>query len=189
MPLTLVTAPAAEPVSVSEFKEHSRITETAEDALLARYIEAARSNTETFLNRALITQTWDYFIDGFYHCIEMPLGPLQSVTEISYVDTAGDPQVLSTSIYTVDADSDPGRIYEAYGQTWPMVRDEPKAVTIRFIAGYGNAEDVPDSIKHAIVMLAAHLYENRESIIIGVPAYEVPMGYESLLSPYRVVRF
>lgn len=45
--------------------------------------------------------------------------------------------------------------------------------------------DVPEDLKEAIRLLAAHLYENREASIVGVTASAIPFGYDDLIRPHR----
>lgn len=189
MSTTLVTAPTAEPLSREEVKNHLRVTTADEDDLIDALIVAAREHAEAHTKRAFITQEWDLFLDyGYPKLIEPPFPPLQSVTSITYLDGAGASQTEASSVYTVDADADPGRIYEAFDQSWSSTRYERKAVTVRYIAGYGDPEDVPQAIKQALLLHIGHLYENRE---VGAPIIitEVPMAYDAILSPYQVVRF
>ena len=40
-------------------------------------------------------------------------------------------------------------------------------------------------VKEAILMLMAHLFNNRESVLIGVTAQELPFGLLDMLSDYR----
>lgn len=47
---------------------------------------------------------------------------------------------------------------------------------------YGTA---PADIGEAILMLAAHLYENREAVLVGVGAEALPLGYEHILQAHR----
>jgi len=188
MQKTLVTAPDSYPVTLTEAKDHLRVTTTVSDAYITALINAATESAETYTRRALITQTWDVFIDEFSDTMEMPKGVLQSAT-ITYVDTDGATQTLDTSVYTVDTDSDPGVIRLAYGQSWPSTRDQAHAVTIRIVCGYGAASDVPITIRQAMLIHISHLYESREPVIIGTSVTSVPMSYDSLLLPYRVMRF
>lgn len=44
---------------------------------------------------------------------------------------------------------------------------------------------VPAPIIAAIMMVAAHLYENREATLVGVNGQILPLGVHELLSPYR----
>lgn len=188
--LTIYSEPAIEPVSIADAKDHLRVSGNDEDAYISSLITAARQQVENTCGRALITQTWDMWVDQFPYSmdyVDIPKAPLQSVTSITYVDTAGATQTLSSSVYTVDSDSIPGRVYLAYNQTWPDVRSQRKAVKIRYVAGYGpTKEDVPLPIRHAMLLLIAHFYENREPINIGNTVTPIPLAFESLLMPYRL---
>lgn len=179
--------PASEPVSVSEFKTHARIDHSDEDTLITAYLVAARQWSETWLRRSLITQTWVARYDGFPARIVLPYAPLQSVTSIQYVDASGNTQTASTALYVVDTYRHPGEVYLAYDQTWPTTRDEQNAVTITYVAGYGDdPDDVPEAIRHAIKLIAGHLYEMREPVVAGQTVAEVPESFKSLLNLYRL---
>lgn len=62
---TLVLAPTQEPVSVDEANAFARVSTTAEDALMADLITAARKRCEDYRGQSFATQTWDYFLDYF----------------------------------------------------------------------------------------------------------------------------
>jgi uncharacterized phiE125 gp8 family phage protein len=191
MALTLVTAPAAEPLSATEAKDHLREDGTGQDSLITSLIVAARQYGETVTRRAWVTQTWDLKLDGFPACgvIDVPLPPLQSVTSVTYLDESGVSQTLSAGSYTVDIAGEPGRIVRAYGAAWPTTRyGTPSAVTVRFVAGYGLAVAVPDVLKHAMRLMIGHWYANRENVALGTIATEVPFAADALLQTRRIMR-
>lgn len=188
MSKTLIIPPAQEPVSLEEAKAQLRVDGLDDDAYIVNLIKAARQHTENVTWRALITQTWDVYFDRFSSEIEIPLGQLQSVVSISYVDTDGITQTVDSSIYDVDTDSDPGKISLSHGQSWPMIRPQRNAVTIRFVAGYGNQSSVPFTIKQAILFLVGHFYENRESSSM-MTVKEVPLSFQSLIDCYQLKTF
>jgi len=181
----LVTAPAEEPVLLSEAKAHLRVDGGDEDTLITSLIVAARVQAETLTGRALITQTWDWYADSFPDCtIVLPLPMLQSVTHIKYNDSAGDLQTLSTALYQVDATSPCGRVMPAFGQTWPVTREQFNAVNIRFVAGYGAASAVPQTIKQWMLLKIAELFEQREA---SQERPAVGLSFvDRLLDPYKV---
>ncbi len=183
---TLITAPTEDPVSVLDARTHCRVTGVHDDALLSSLVKAATEHAETFTERRFVTQTWEVKLDCFPDEIFLPYPPLSSVVEIRYIDTDGVEQTLSSSVYTVDTDSTPGRVYLAYDQSWPTIRSQPHAVTVKFIAGYGGASAVPHTIKAAIKLLVGHLYENREAVALDASAVVLPMAVESLLSGEKV---
>lgn len=183
MTLKLITAPLEHPVTLAEARQHLRVTATAEDALILSLIYAAVEHAETFTRRRFITQTWDLVLDCFpWFEIEIPNAPLQSVSSVSYVDTAGNTQVMNVADYQVDVKGNPGRISPAYGKVWPTSRTQMNAVEIRFVCGYGLAAVVPYPIKAALLLLIQH-FEQRDANAKLVEAAE------NLLSPYRAVRF
>jgi uncharacterized phiE125 gp8 family phage protein len=188
MSLSLVTAPASEPVSTSDFKEHARITNTDEDSLVANLIVAARRWVENYTSRQLITATWRLVLDRFPlgDCeILIPLPPLQSVGSITYVDENGTSQTWAATEYVVDTASEPGRVYLGYNKSWPDTRSQRDAVTIDFDAGYGsNASDIPEDIIAALNLVGADMFENREQSIVGPTPNKVLTCAENLLMDY-----
>ena len=193
----LVTGPTVEPVTLSEAKSHMRITHTDEDDLIRAYIESARIYTEQYLSRSMVSQTWDFNYDlfpSFGDSIEIPLPPLKSVTTVKYYDGDEVQQTWDNTKYTVDTDSTPPLLYANMGESYPTTRLFRKSVTIRAVTGYTDsaaspidlADNVPNSIKTAISMLVAHLYENREIAMVGLSASETPMSYQTILASYKL---
>lgn len=186
MALTLVSAPRADPVSLADIKAHLKIDTALEDALLLRYLQAAMGRLEGrdgWLNRAFITQEWDWTLDTFPAgaFLAVPLPPLQSVTSIQYIDTNGIVQTLPPTDYTVDTRNQPGWIAPAYGVSFPSTRAVFNAVTIRFVAGYGDGPDsVPEPIRIALLGMVADVYEHR-SLETSAPGW-----VETYLANYHV---
>ena len=193
--LTLVAAPAAEPISTAEAKTHMRVDDSNSDTLIGLYITAGRRVTEELYGLALVTQTWDLEMDRFpaadrtnpYAAIEPPRPPLQSVTSIGYTDTNGASQTFSSSKYVVQDTSraQKGRIVPAYGEAWPATRDIVGTVTVRYVAGYGLAAAVPEDIKTALKFLVAHWFENREPVSLAGRPETMPFTFSALLSSYK----
>lgn len=190
MPLALVTGPAETPVTLAEAKAHLRVLGSAEDALIAALVASATQHIEGrqgVLGRALVTQTWDLYLDGFprYRAgrIELPLPPLQSVTSVKYTDAAGVEQTVAPSAYMVDTMHPVGRVRPVYQTFWPVPRLDEGSVRVRFVAGYGGAAAVPQPLKQAILLLAGHWWLNREAV--GQAGTPVAFAVEALLAPYR----
>lgn len=195
--------PAEFAVGLDEVKAYARIDadNNTEDALLLQMIAEATDLIEGpngLISRTLLTQTWQWKIDEFPSggatFFEIPLPPLQSISSITYVDTAGATQTWDASEYVVDTNSSPGRVELAYQATWPTTRDILNAVTITFVSGYGaDRTDVPTGIRRGIAMLVTHWFDNRNPVVFGgqvsrIPRV-VPLGIMSLLNQYRVVTF
>lgn len=195
MPETLTTAPVVEPLDREEAKLHLRVDVADDDYLIDGLIAAARSALEVRVHRAFITQTYTLTLPRFPGArIQLPWAPLQSVTSINYLDGNGDSQLLASTVYNVIAPAGPfalpGWIELAWAQAWPSTRSQDEAVTIVFVAGYGDgAADVPTGIKQAMLLQVGNLYEHREEIIAqpGMTVAILPSS-EYLLAPYRIMR-
>jgi uncharacterized phiE125 gp8 family phage protein len=168
--------------------------DTTEDALLTVLISTARQQAEAYLKRALITQTWDGYLDEFPagNAIVLPWGKVQSVTSIAYTDSDGTATTMTvTTDYIVDTTQDPGRVVLPYGVTWPSFTAYPSnPIAIRWVCGYGaTAASVPAAIRTAIKMIVADLWAERGEKIIGNVAMFENKAAEALLYPYRLWEF
>lgn len=207
MRIDQVNPPADEPVSLDEMKSHLVLKFDDDDTLIRSYIVAARQKCEVMTRRALITQTFDLRIDRFpspwpdlrHHghyghspehfllpgrpAMWIPRPKLQSIASIAYIDMDGVTRTLDPAAYRV-IEGTPGELEAAYGSYWPPTRPIAAAVTIRFVAGYGDVIDVPESLKLGIKMLVAHYYMNREAVLVepGLTPAEVPMGVAALFA-------
>lgn len=192
MILKRTSAPAVEPVSLAEAKEHLRVDISDDDDLIEGYITAAREYMEGATRRAFITQTWRLSLDAWPQSdeIQIPKPPLQSICSIVYYDADGISTTWDAANYIVDTDSEPGRVALAYGQFWPGVTLRPiNAIQITYTAGYGDAaSDVPQWVKQAIKLLIGHWYENRETVIVGagIVSRQIELAIESLIWMDRV---
>lgn len=187
MALRLTVEPAQEPITTAEAKAHLRVSHSSDDTLIDALVTAARKVAENELGRSLLTQTWVKTLDGFQDAIELPYPPIQAVSSIDYVDDDGATQRLSSSSYAVDISSEPGWIMPAYGYDWPSTREEINAVTVTYTAGYASAADVPQPIKHWILLMVGHYYENREASVQQISMTPLPF-VAALLDPFRLPR-
>jgi uncharacterized phiE125 gp8 family phage protein len=187
MRLELLSAPATEPVTLAEVKTRLRIDDASDDAGVTRLIASATKHAESITRRAFVTQSWALTLDTFpAGSISLPLPPLQSVEEITYIDSTGATVVLATTEYLVDKNGMIGMIHRAYNKQWPITRTQPMAVRIKFTAGYGNATAVPSDLASAMMLLVAHWDQNREPVIVGTIVSSVPLSVDSLLAPFVV---
>lgn len=189
----LITAPAIEPIDLTEAKAHLRVTGTDEENLISNLIVAVRQEAENYLNRALITQTWDYYLDEFPadnedddYSIIINKCPVQSISSINYYDGDGSLQTWATTEYKTDVVSEPCRVQLAYGKSYPTTRsDYQNAVIVRFLTGYGNTgASVPDAIKAGMYLYLSWLYDNRGDTPTSRPAraiYDIWNNYRVLV--------
>jgi phage conserved hypothetical protein, phiE125 gp8 family len=189
MVIKLSAPPAIEPITLTEAKAHLRVDFSDDDDLISGLIKTAREYAEGYQNRALCTQTWELWLDSWpsESYIKIPLPPLQSITSIKYYDSTNTEATMADTDYQVDVKSEPGRVALAYSESWPAATLRPiNGICITFNAGYGNAGDVPQRMKQAMLLLVGHWYEHREATLTGPAAAEIEFGVNSLLGLDKV---
>lgn len=188
--IKIVTAAAEDPISLEQAKLHLRVDDDDDDDLIEALISAATQYAEKFQGRALIEQTFDYYLDAFpIGEIQIPRPPLIEVQGVFYLDSNGDEQEFTT--FEVDTATEPGRIYLTNSGSWPTPADQLNAVRVRFRAGYLDVSspavaNVPFTTIAAIKMIIGTLYAQRESIAIGAQITSAPWGADQLLRQNKV---
>ena len=150
----LIAGPGEEPVSLAEARAFCRIEHAEEDALMGALIAAARLHVESATGRALVTQSWRLVLNRVHGLVvPLPVVPVASLIE------APDGAVLQGDSVLLAAAVD--------------------ALSIDYTAGYGAAEDVPQDLKHAVLLLVAYWYEHRDGLTTA------PAVFEQLIAGYR----
>lgn len=209
----MTVAPAAEPVLLADAKAQARIDTTVDDTLVTNLIIGARQWVERYTGRALITQTWQLWMDLWpaatenwwdgvrdgpvtgldqISSISLPRAPLQSVNSVQYFDNTDVATVWPSSNYFVDTVREPGRLALRMGATWPVPSRLTNSIMVEYVCGYGaDGTYVPEQIKTAIRQLVAHWYTHRGEVqtVSGGrlgPISSVPLVIQGLLDPYRI---
>jgi uncharacterized phiE125 gp8 family phage protein len=182
MSVVVVTPPNPE-IDLELVKQHLRVEHGDDDELIQAYLDAAVAHIDGpfgKLNRAIWEQTLELRQNTFSAPIRLPYGPVSAVASIKYVDADGVEQTVSADDYLLTSD---GYVVLAHGSSWPRLRGDAEGVRVRYTAGF---ETVPSSILSAVMLTVGHWYANRETVVVGEGAAEVPMAVEALLAPYRL---
>ena len=187
----ITSEPASEPLTLAQAKNHLKIDTsiTEDDDLITALIKIARQTAEKYCRRLLYTQTQVMRLDYFYNLMEINRTPIQSISSIKYYDSDNTLQTLSTDYYDVDVKSSPARITLKYGATYPTIKERTNAIEITFVAGWQTVAAIPENIISGMYLLIGHLYENRESVVIGKIVNELPMGVKYLWDLDRIYVF
>jgi uncharacterized phiE125 gp8 family phage protein len=182
LPVTVTVAPTSEPITLAQAKEQVRvIDDTSQDDLLNAYIVAARTHVEAVTGTKLVSQTVVMKAECWGDLFHLPTGPIQSISSITYVDSAGDTQTLATSVYETRLDGIAPSIVLKYGQSWPSIRSG-SLITVTGVAGYTS---IPASIIHAVKLLVADWFAVREDTNVGNIVNTMPNSVMALLANHR----
>jgi len=96
----ITTAPATEPLTLTDAKLHLKVDTTADDDLITALIAAVRQSVERYCNLGLITQTVTEKYDRFNsNGFRLSVSPAIAISAVTYTDSAGATQTLSTDVY------------------------------------------------------------------------------------------
>jgi len=173
-------------LTLSEVKLHLKIDSSADDTLITNLISAATESCQEYTNRYFTTTVVEQYSDTFDGVKQLYKSPVISITHIKYYDSNNSLQTWDAANYIVDNVSQPARIGLEVQKAYPIIADRMNAVVVKYSVGYGAAADVPQAIKSAILLTIGNLYENRQSVITGRTATELPLSSQYLLNQFKV---
>ncbi len=183
------TGPApAFPVETQTLSSHLRLGEgfgdpSAEADLLALYIRTATAHLEARTGLAFVARSFSLTVGAWDRCgtLVLPVGPVTAITSAS-IEADGTTTVLDPADLHVAPGSQRQRLTAAGGGPLPPIPPGGRA-SLAFSAGFGGATAVPGDLAKAVLLLAAHFYENRSGTESGLPP-----AVAALIAPHRPVR-
>lgn len=160
LPPVVTVAPASEPVTLAEAKTHVKVDGSDSDSELTTMIATARTLVEEYTGTKLVSQTVVMRCSSFCDFVDLPLAPIVSISSITYLDSSGVSQTLSTDVYESVLFGLEPEIRLKINQSWPSVRCVSDAITVTGVAGYAS---VPGPVKSAMLLTISELYDNRGS--------------------------
>jgi uncharacterized phiE125 gp8 family phage protein len=146
---------SSEPVSVATMKEYLNIDYGSWDSLIATLISSARTNLERYTGCTFGTKTLVSTFQQVSDNIDIPYGPIQSITHVKSIDESGTKTTLTA-----------GTDYLITGNNFKNIRffgiDTP--IEIQYVAGYTS---LPSDLKVAIMKQVAIDFQYRESTVEG----------------------
>lgn len=179
-------------VDLDRFKAHLGIDwepSAAETAMLtgmlAGAVRAVETQAQSLIEEREVEQRFDAFTDRQGRSmLRLAWAPVVSVEGIDYLDADG----VEATITEDDGEfrivaGIPCLLLPPTDAAFPTTFDETGSLTVRYTAGYASGE-VPD-LEMAVLMLGAHYYHNREAVVTGSTATELPLGVAAICNTYR----
>lgn len=185
MTIAELTPPLAEPITLAEAKAHLRLDASDEDALVSALIRAARDHLERQTGLCLIARSLRLHLDDWPASRVIPIarGPVQTIENVTVYDAAGNAAAVVVSGYLLDGHARPARLVLP---ARPAAGQAINGIEIDFSAGFGDTgADVPDTLKRAMLLHVAAMYELRGVLAPQDQPGAVPPGYDRLVAPWR----
>lgn len=181
-----VTPATFSPVSLDEAKAHVRRLDSDEDDLIAAQLAAAVDHVERLTSQVLADRVmeiaWPDF-PCFPELLSIPREPVTEIVSLTYADSDGADVIMPPADYRwTEAAADV--VLPAFRQPWPSASGEAGSVRLRFRTGYGEGL-APPALLAAVRLMLGHLISNREQVVTGTIATEMPLGVERLCAPFR----
>lgn len=190
--VSIVTRPTDQAITLADVKQHLKVETTDDDLYISELVTTAVEAVELWSGRVALEAEYKLERAAFppaAEALELPRGPLISVTHVKYFDTADPPvqQTLNAALYQTWATLTP-RVLPIEAETWPDHRVRPPAVEVQFKAGYANQTEIPHPMRQLLLLLVGKWYEVREQAAPG-PAIQELAGLgaaSSLLDSLRL---
>jgi uncharacterized phiE125 gp8 family phage protein len=169
--LVRISAPAAEPVTLSETKEFLRITHNDDDPRISDMLITARALAEQWLKRSLVTQTWKVtFENAISGTVKLPMGPVQSISSVATTTIEGDSTMLAGTAYALSAAKDSLVVADLI---------QGYRIDVTYVAGYGSSSQLPKPIKMGILTHVAAMFDGQAGLA------PIPDGVLQYYMPFR----
>ena len=166
-------------VTLEEAMEHSRITDSYDELVIQGCLDAAHDLVQQYLNRKLHPSTFGAFVETYRNRISLPFSPVVSVSKITCEDVrSNEIELVKDLDWKYESITESIRFLVNYSDYSNFI--------IYYSGGYQTASDIPKSVKHAIKMTFATLYENREDTITGTQINEEPVHSRRILAAHRL---
>lgn len=195
--------PAEMCVTLEDAKAHLRVDHDVEDDVISSLLQASIDACADYAARAFDQTVYEYSASCWpcRGCLEIPIAPVGAVSSVKYVDEDGAMQTVAGASWKwerTDAGArvlfDPDYSLPALGTRFQAGGD---AIRVTLQAGYdvgdfSQGDDpemkLPSEARSAIMLMLGGLYANRENVVIGRTAIELPLGVRYLLDKIRVYR-
>lgn len=170
-------------VSLDDAKEFLRVDHDDEDTTITALLDAAVAWVEDYTSRSFSSSSLAIFSLGFWRKASLAFGPVSSIVSVTYKDTSGASQTLSTDKYYYETLGNNNSVMIYFHDVPNLEEYNAHPITVNAVVGASASSRV----KHAVKMLVAHWYENRRAVVTGTITAEVPIAVEALLSSERII--
>lgn len=166
--------PAAEPLTLAEAKQFLRIEHSADDAVIARAIIAAREAAEEFMRTIMLAQQFSYATALAGTIVTLPVGPAQTVNQVQLVTSDGNMSIAAPESYRLTIDG--------YALVFNHIPQAVKLVIQYEAYSATTAANLPSLMKQGMLHHLAALVQERDTFV------PLPKQAMQCYQPFRRVR-
>lgn len=177
----MIEKPNFTAVSLEEAKKHLDVAGfDDDDGQITGFIAAATEHLEKTLGLTLCKMKFRQDFMNFCEATTMSIAPISEIEAINCIKANGDEFLLPTEQYNLVKTHNGTFIH--YNGGLPCLAKRIDAVQVTFSAGF-DKEDIPASLRAAILLHVGSLYEHREDLASSKPIET--NAYNALIWPWR----
>lgn len=177
---------------VAEFRDHLQLgtgfaDDGLQDVVLLAQLRAALGAIESDTGKAILPRTYQYVVTAWWDPSRqsLPVAPVSGVQGLTITNLGGEDTVADPNLYRLERDAHVPMV-AANGWSLPTIPVGGTAEIV-FDAGYGAAwSDAPADLRQAVLMLAAHFYDNRA--VAGAKLQSIPSGPAAICARHKPIR-
>lgn len=150
---------------------------TDEDDLIQDYVLAAIEQAEAYINGHINAKTMVITLDAFQPNVIFEAYPVRNIKSVTYWQDDEQKTMPTTDYYTTRQNIKQSKLWF---KEQPNTDKRPDAVAITLSVGYETANEVPQSIKQAILLMVSDMYERRED-----RAETITTAAQAKMRPFR----
>jgi uncharacterized phiE125 gp8 family phage protein len=176
----IITPAVLAGAALDELKQWLAITTAGEDAALTALLRTTLETCEAFTGQMPLAALCEEIVPAGTGWQMLATRPVQAVTWVEGIPAQGARFAIPVDGYAIDLTGDGGALFRLQD------RGEAQRVAVRFTAGMAAGwADLPDSLRHGVLRLAAHHYRQRES---DTAQAMPPAAVAALWRPWRRMR-
>ncbi|MEM7520712.1 MAG: head-tail connector protein [Pseudomonadota bacterium] len=181
-----------ERLPIEAFRAHMRLgtgfgLDDVQDPVIVAFLRASLAAAEARTGRILVARDFLLTVSAWHSadCMRFPILPVRAIHSVELLAHDGSRVMADPATYWLERDLYQPRL-RAVASRLPTIEAAGSAeVSLR--AGVTETwEALPADLQQAVLMLAAHYYEYRDSTNIG--SNNMPFGVSSLLERHRILR-
>ncbi|MBL4541851.1 MAG: phage head-tail connector protein [Rhodobacteraceae bacterium] len=194
MEFSEVSAVPSHQLPIAAFQDHLLLgrgfaDDGAQDTVLEACLRSALAVIEGRTDKALYRRSFVYKLAAWREpdCQPLPVAPVAFVSRVRFVPPSGAATTVDADKYRLEPDTH-RPLLRATAAALP-VPPSGSTIEIDLIAGlaYGWTT-MPADLAQAVLMLAAHHYENRSASGGGATLADMPHGVAALIERHRAIR-
>jgi uncharacterized phiE125 gp8 family phage protein len=184
MKRAIITPAVLAGAALGELKDWLAVTTDSDDAALTALLRTTLETCEAYTGLMPLAALCEEVLPTRIGWQGLATRPVQAVTWVEGIPETGARFAIPVADYAIDLGADGAALFRLLPHT--ASAETADRVAVRFTAGMAAGwSDLPESLRHGIVRLAAHHYRQREGD--GGPAMP-PAAVAALWRPWRRVR-